>query len=138
VKWLILGLLVAAAPIGAAVADDAALVGDADAGANVFKKCAACHEVGPGAKTKVGPPLNGMIGQKAGALPGYDFSDAMKNSGLTWDEATLAKYLKSPRAMVPGTKMTFAGLPRPRDVANVIAYLKTFDIDGNPAKPAAN
>jgi cytochrome c len=130
--------MVAAAPLGAAVAADSGTVaGDPAAGAKVFKKCASCHEIGPGAKTKVGPPLNGIIGQTAGELPGYPFSDAMKNSGIVWSEETLTQYLKSPRKMVPGTKMTFAGLPRANDIANVIAYLKTFDIDGNTVDPAA-
>jgi cytochrome c len=102
----------------------------------VFGKCSACHAVGPSAENKAGPILNGIIGQKAGEVPGYAFSDAMKNSGIVWDDTTLATFLKSPRKAVPGTKMTFAGLPRPQDVANVIAYLKTFNADGSTAAPA--
>ncbi len=130
--------MVAAAPLGAAAAaDNSPLAGDPAAGAKVFKKCGACHNIGPGAVNKVGPPLNGIIGQTAGELPGYDFSNAMKSSGIVWSEETLTQYLKSPRKMVPGTKMTFAGLPRETDIANVIAYLKTFDIHGNPVTDAA-
>jgi cytochrome c len=102
----------------------------------VFGRCSACHAVGPNAENKAGPILNGIIGQKAGEVPGYSFSDAMKNSGIVWDDTTLATFLKSPRKAVPGTKMTFAGLPKAQDIANVIAYLKTFALDGNPATAA--
>ena len=82
------------------------------------------------ARNFVGPELNGVVGRKAGTVPGYNYSDANKNSGLTWDEATLTKYLKMPREVVPGTKMAFPGLPRDSDIANVIAYLKQFGPDG--------
>jgi cytochrome c len=119
--------------VGAAASAQDLPAGDAAAGKTVFQKCSACHAVGPDAVNKAGPVLNGIVGQKAGEMPAdYPFSDAMKNSGLTWDEATLAAYLKSPRKVVPGTKMTFAGLPRAQDIANVIAYLKTFDAKGQP------
>jgi cytochrome c len=132
ISMLALGVLAAASAIGAASAQS---TGDADAGKMVFGKCSACHAVGPHAENKAGPVLNGIIGQKAGEVPDYAFSDAMKNSGIVWDDTTLATFLKSPRKAVPGTKMTFAGLPKPQDIANVIAYLKTFDIKGNPASP---
>ncbi len=78
----------------------------------------------------MGPELNGVVGRKAGSVAGYNYSDANKNSGLTWDEATLTKYLRGPREVVPGTKMAFPGLTRDEDVANVIAYLKQFGPDG--------
>ena len=78
----------------------------------------------------MGPVLNGLFGRKSGSVEGYNYSDANKNSGLTWDEATLTDYLKNPRAKVPGTKMTFAGLKKDEDIANVIAYLKTYAADG--------
>ena len=119
--------LVAAAPALAA--------GDPTLGQAVFKKCLPCHRIGPGAKTLVGPELNGVVGRKAGSLEGYFYSKAMKNSGLTFDEATLTQYLKGPQAMVPGIAMTFPGLKKDDDVANVIAYLKTFKADGSPATP---
>jgi cytochrome c len=109
----------------------AALVGDPENGASIFKKCAACHEVGPTAKNSVGPVLNGVVGRKAGTYPGYAYSDANKNSGIVWTEANLAQYLPDPKQFMPGTKMTFVGLPMPQDVADVIAYLKTFDAKGN-------
>jgi cytochrome c len=110
--------------LGAASAQDAA------AGEKVFAKCKACHQIGEGAKDAVGPVLNGVVGRKAGTYPDYSYSDANKNSGLTWDEATLKEYLKNPRAKVPGTKMIFPGLPKDEDIANVIAYLKQFGPDG--------
>jgi cytochrome c len=110
--------------LGAASAQDAA------AGEKVFTKCKACHQIGEGAKDAVGPVLNGVVGRKAGTYPGYSYSEANKNSGLTWDEATLKEYLKNPRGKVPGTKMIFPGLPKDEDIANVIAYLKQFGPDG--------
>jgi cytochrome c len=103
---------------------------DAAAGEHVFVKCKACHQIGEGAKNMVGPSLNGIVGRPAGTFPGYSYSDANKGSGLTWDEATLKEYLKSPRAKVPGTKMAFAGLSSETDIDNVIAYLKQFGPDG--------
>jgi cytochrome c len=112
------------ASIGVAAAQDAA------AGEKVFAKCKICHQIGEGAKNMVGPVLNGVVGRPAGTYPGYHYSDANKNSGLTWDEATLKEYLKDPRAKVPGTKMVFPGLTSDADIANVIAYLKQFGPDG--------
>jgi cytochrome c len=111
--------------------------GNAENGAKVFKKCLACHRVGPDAKTLVGPELNGVVGRKAGSIEDYSYSPALKNSGLTWDEATLTEYLKSPRALVPGVRMTFPGLQKDDDIADVIAYLKQIDADGTmTAAPA--
>lgn len=112
------------ASVGAAAAQDAA------AGEKVFLKCKICHQVGEGAKNMVGPVLNGVVGRKAGSYPDYHYSDANKNSGLTWDEAELKKYLKDPKGVVPGTKMVFPGLTSDQDADNVIAYLKQFGPDG--------
>jgi cytochrome c len=120
--------LIAAAALSGAVGT--ARAGDASAGEKVFLKCRACHQIGEGAKDAVGPVLNGIVGRKAGTYPDYSYSDANKNSGITWDEATLKEYLKNPRAKVPGTKMIFAGLPKDEDIDNVIAYLKQFGPDG--------
>ena len=121
--WSLSGLALLGS-MGAASAQDAAL------GEKVFLKCKACHQIGEGAKDAVGPVLNGVVGRKAGTYPGYAYSDANKNSGLTWDEATLKDYLKNPRAKVPGTKMAFVGLSSQTDIDNVIAYLKQFGADG--------
>ena len=103
---------------------------DAAAGEKVFLKCKACHQVGENAKNAVGPVLNGVVGRHSGSVEGYNYSEANKNSGLTWDEATLKEYLKNPKAKVPGTKMVFPGLPNEADIDNVIAYLKQFGPDG--------
>jgi cytochrome c len=109
---------------GVAGAQDAAL------GEKVFLKCKACHQIGEGAKNAVGPALTGIVGRTAGTYPGYTYSDANKNSGVTWDVAALKDYLKNPRAKIPGTKMIFPGLPKDEDIDNVIAYLKQFGADG--------
>lgn len=97
---------------------------DASAGEKTFNVCRACHEIGNDAKNAVGPVLTGVVGRKAGTYPGYVYSDANRNSGIVWDEATLQEYLKNPRAKVPGTKMIFAGLRKDDDIMNVIAFLK--------------
>ena len=114
---------------GRALAQDAA-DGDAVAGAQKAKICKTCHQFGEGAKNAIGPVLNGVVGRKAGMYPGYNYSDANKNSGITWDEATLKVYLKNPQAKVPGTKMTFAGFQNQKDIDNVVAFLKTLGPDG--------
>ena len=103
---------------------------DAGAGEKVFNQCRACHQIGPTAKNGVGPVLNGVVGRPAGTFAGYSYSEANKNSGLTWDEATLKTYLADPRAKVPGTKMTFMGLKKEDDINNVIAFLKSYSPDG--------
>jgi cytochrome c len=121
--WALAGLTLSAST-------DAASAQDAALGERVFVKCKACHQIGEGAKIAVGPVLNGVMGRKAGTYSDYTYSDANKNSGLTWDEATLKEYLKNPRAKVPGTKMIFAGLTKDDDIDNVIAYLKQFGADG--------
>ena len=101
-----------------------------DAGADAFRKCMACHQVGPSARNGVGPVLNGSIGRPAGTHPGYTYSAAMRNSGLVWDERTLTRYLRAPREVVPGTRMAFVGLKDDQELADVIAYLKRFDEEG--------
>jgi cytochrome c len=79
--------------------------------------------------------LNGIVGRKAGGISGYTYSDANKNSGITWDEAVLAEYLKNPRAKIPGTKMIFVGIPNDADILNLVAFLKQYDADGKKAAP---
>ena len=115
--------LVAGAALAAALTTSA-LAQDVAAGEKIFNVCRACHEIGDGAKNEIGPVLNGIVGRKSGSYPGYSYSDANKNSGIVWDEATLREYLKNPRVKVPGTKMVFPGLKRDDDIVNVIAFLK--------------
>jgi len=106
---------------------------DPKLGERVFKhRCSVCHMVGEDAKIRVGPVLNGLIGRKAGTYEGFKYSNANKNSGLVWDEATLAAYLKNPQAMVPGTSMIFPGLRKDEEAEGLIAYLKQFGADGKP------
>jgi cytochrome c len=112
-----------------------AFAGDPAAGEQVFKRnCMICHAVGPGATNKTGPELNGIIGRKAGSAPGYNYSEANKSSGITWDEATFTKYIANPKGVVPGTKMTFPGLKNEGDIGNLVAYLQQFGPDGQPVK----
>jgi cytochrome c len=129
---LFVSLLLAVSP---AKAQDPMPAGDPAAGALVFKKCLACHQVGPDAKNGIAPVLNGVVGREAGQYPGYNYSPANKKSGLTWDESTLARYLRAPGKVVPGTKMIFAGLTKDREISDVIAYLKQFAPDGKQISP---
>jgi cytochrome c len=110
----------------------AASAQDVSAGETSFKKCMPCHDVGPDAKNKVGPELNGLNGRKAGSAPDYNYSDANKNSGITWNEAVFKEYIKDPRAKVPGTKMIFPGIKNEQEADNLWAYLVQFGPDGKP------
>jgi cytochrome c len=103
---------------------------DAAAGEKVFAVCRACHQVGETAKNTVGPKLNGLFGRAAGSVEGYNYSEANKKSGITWDEATFAEYIKDPRAKIPGTKMVYAGLKDEKRIKDLIAFLKQFDASG--------
>ena len=110
----------------AAFADDIDLAADKSS----FNKCLACHAIGEGAKNKVGPVLNGLDGRKSGSAPDYNYSDANKNSGITWNEAQFKEYIKDPKAKVPGTKMAFAGIKSENEINNIWAYISQFDADG--------
>ncbi|QUS41311.1 cytochrome c family protein [Tardiphaga alba] len=103
---------------------------DVAAGKSSFNKCLACHAVGEGAKNKVGPELNGLNGRKSGSVAGYSYSDANKNSGLTWDEATFKDYIKDPKAKIPGTKMAFAGIKKETEINDLWAFLAQYTADG--------
>lgn len=103
--------------------------GDPEKGKKVFKKCKACHMVGENAKKRVGPPLNNIMGAKAGAQEGFKFSKAMVKAGaegLVWTEEKMDEFLKKPKKMIKGTKMSYGGLKKDKQRADVIAYLKTF------------
>ena len=122
------GLAVAGAVMVASASG--ALAQDLAAGENSFKKCLPCHSVGADAKNKVGPVLNGLEGRKSGTIEGYSYTDANKNSGITWGEDVFREYIKDPRAKIPGTKMVFAGIKSENEIGNLWAYLKQFDAKG--------
>jgi cytochrome c2 len=131
-KVLALGLVMSALLAGSAYAQ-----GDAAAGATVFKKCAACHSVGEGAKNKVGPELNNVIGRTAGTAPDFKYSKAMIDAGaggLVWSAETLHEFLTKPKDFVKGTKMSFQGLKEQADIDNLVAYLETFSTAPAPAQ----
>jgi len=103
---------------------------DVAAGKTSFNKCMACHAIGEGAKNKVGPELNGLDGRKSGTAEGYSYSEANKNSGITWNEAEFKTYIKNPKAKIPGTKMAFAGITKESEINDLWAYVSQFDKDG--------
>ncbi len=103
---------------------------DVAAGEKSFNKCRACHQVGETAKNGVGPELNGLFGRKSGSVAGYNYTDANKNSGITWDDAVFADYIKDPKAKIPGTKMAFAGIKKEDEIKDLTAFLKQFAADG--------
>ena len=108
---------------------------DAAAGEKVFTQCRACHQLGETAKNGVGPVLNGLFGRKSGAVPNYNYSQANRDSGITWDDAVFADYIRDPKAKMPGTKMIYPGLKNEAQVADLTAYLRQFDPDGKKAQP---
>ena len=122
---LVLVAAVLAASSGVVKAQDAA------EGENVFKQCRACHAVGAKARNLVGPVLNGLDGRKSGTIDGFSYSDANKNSGITWSEATFKEYIVNPAAKIPGTKMAFIGVKKEKDIADLWAYLKQFKAAGS-------
>lgn len=101
----------------------ASLTGDAVHGKQIFVQCQACHSIEAG-KNMIGPSLAGVVGRPAGSIAGFAYSNANKTSGITWSADKLFQYLEKPQRVVPGTKMTFPGLPKAQDRADVIAYLK--------------
>jgi cytochrome c len=123
-RFLIAGLAVAASA-GAIQAQDLS------AGETSFRKCAPCHSIGEDAANKVGPILNGLDGRKAGVVEGFNYSDANKSSGITWNEASFEEYIKDPRAKVPGSKMVFAGIKNDKELKDLWGYLKQFAADGH-------
>ena len=125
---MMLRVMMAAALLCAAAAP--AMAADPAAGEKAFSVCKACHKVGEGAKNGVGPILNGVVGRAAGSVEGYNYSEAMKNSGIAWDEANLAEYLKNPKTKVAGNKMMFPGVKDDAKIADIIAFLGQFNADG--------
>jgi cytochrome c len=115
--YFLLALLVAA-QVNAA--------GDVKNGAFLFRRCAACHAVGPYASAGYGPQLQGIIGRKAAATKDFKYSEAMSKSGLVWDEKTLAAFMRAPHDVVPGTSMRFWGIKDEQQVADLLSYMRTL------------
>ncbi|TMK02565.1 MAG: c-type cytochrome [Alphaproteobacteria bacterium] len=112
----------------------AAVAGDIAAGEKTFKKCIPCHNIGENAKPSIGPIQNGLKGRKSGTVPGYNYSDANKNSGIVWDEATFKEYIKDPKAKIPGTKMVFPGIKDEKEAEDLWGFLEQFGPDGKKMK----
>ena len=112
----IIGVILSLSAISLAHAD-----GDPAKGEQIYHRCQGCHSID---RNRIGPMHKGLFGRTAGTVPGFNYSDAMKNSGIVWSEQTLDQFLQGPRKMVPGTKMTYAGVPDPQERADLIAYLK--------------
>lgn len=126
---------VAAAAAAAAPAASAALAGDAVRGSALYARCLACHAL---AYDRVGPHHCGLIGRRAGSVAGFAYSAAMRQADLTWDVATLDRFLAAPAKVVPGTSMTYDGVADPRERADLIAYLASASRSADcpaPAKP---
>ena len=126
-KTLTLSMLVVVTSLAAATA---ARAQDVAAGENAFHKCMPCHSIGEGAKNKVGPELNGLDGRKTGTAPNYSYSDANKNSGITWNKEQFLEYIKDPKGKIPGTKMAFAGIKNEKEANDLWAFLSQHDKDG--------
>jgi cytochrome c len=102
-----------------------AQAGDAGRGQRLYnQQCRACHTLEQGGASPAGPNLHGLFGRKAGTVSGYEFSDAMKKSGIVWDDTTLADYTRDPKGKVPDTKMVYGGMKQPGQLADLLAYLK--------------
>jgi cytochrome c len=124
-KALALAAAALAATMGIAKAQDLA------AGEQSFRKCLPCHAVGPDARNKIGPVLNGLDGRKSGTVPDYSYTEANKSANITWNEASFKEYIQNPMARVKGTKMAFAGIKNEKEIADLWAYLKQFKADGS-------
>lgn len=132
---VLIATVLTAALFGAAgaYADESAVpLGDAENGAKVFRKCSGCHQVGPEAKNRTGPLLNGVFGAPAGAIDGFFYSKALQRAaadGLIWDYEHLDAYIENPKALVSGTRMSFRGIKDEQDRHDVLAYLRRFSDD---------
>lgn len=129
----LLAALLAWTPIAGAQADQIAIpLGDAEAGAEVYKKCRACHQLGEGAENRIGPHLNGVFGRAAAGLPEFDYSDSMERAGvdgIVWDIEHLDAFIENPRSLVSKTRMSFPGIRDETDRANLLAFLRQYSDD---------
>ncbi|HLX17507.1 MAG TPA: cytochrome c family protein [Bradyrhizobium sp.] len=105
---------------------------DVAAGEISFSRCLGCHAIGPNAKNKIGPELNGIDGRKCGSVEEYSYSAANKDCAFTWSESDFVQYIRDPRAKIPGTKKAFAGIKDQSEARNLWAYLRQFGADGRP------
>jgi cytochrome c len=126
-------ILIAVAALLAASAG-AAWAQDVAKGEHSFFKCMPCHSIGADAQNKIGPVLNGLDGRHSGSVANFSYSDANKNSGIVWNETTFKQYIQDPKAMIPGTKMIFAGVKNPQEVDDLWAYVSQFDAQGDIKK----
>jgi cytochrome c len=132
----VLGLAIALALPGAAFAAPAhAPQGDAAQGQAVYARCMACHAL---AQNGVGPKHCGLFGRRAGSVPGFDYSPAMRRSKVVWSEATLDRFLKNPQKLIPGNAMPFAGVPDPKERADLIAWLKQASASPKYCNPTSH
>ncbi len=106
------------------VLSSAAHAADAAAGAKVFDRCKVCHTLEPGGRAILGPNLHQVFGRAAGTAPGFKPSDALKNSGIVWDDESLARFLRDPKGALPGNRMAFPGVKNDEELADLLAYLK--------------
>jgi cytochrome c len=104
---------------------------DIEAGERSFRKCQPCHDIGADARNKIGPKLNGLEGTTSGAVEGYSYTDANRNAGITWNEATFKDYIRAPQVKMPGTKMVFPGITDEREAGALWAYMAQFKADGS-------
>src|SRR5688572_28614674 len=126
-RWVVAAGLLAALPAVASAQD-------VEAGKKIFtSKCGVCHAIGPGAKNKLGPELNGIVGRPAASVAGFKYSGALQKSGITWDDAALHEWIENPKKKVPGTFMAFAGIKDEIERDDVLAYIESFAADGSPA-----
>ena len=122
--WVIAG-------VALAVLTAPASAQDAAGGEQVYRRlCFPCHDIGEAAKTKLGPPLNGIDGRNAGTIEGFNYSSANKSSGITWNEESFSKYIRAPMQEMKGTRMAFVGIKNDKEIADLWAYLKQFKSDG--------
>jgi cytochrome c len=133
---VLMALILVAYPLGATRAEDVPrdiapeIASDVAAGAIAFKKCLACHAVGPGARNKFGPQLNGLDGRLSGTATGYKYSAAYRNARIVWNETTFVEYIKDPKWMIPGAKMNFRGIKDEDEAMALWAYISQFNADG--------
>jgi cytochrome c len=122
--------IVTISALALAISAEVASAQDISAGETSFRKCQPCHDVGENARNKLGPPLNGLDGAKAGAAADYNYNEGLKSSGITWNEGTFREFIKDPRAKIPDSKMFFVGIKDDKELGDLWAYLKQFSANG--------